>query len=90
MGIGNVTMDRDTFFAVYMGRVHPRRALLTGKMSVARMRFNELSHFAEAFDVSTDKWVQFYRYRATLGGSPPNPSYWAALLIHSLIWFDGM
>ncbi len=58
---GNVSatavMNRDVFFDVYWGKLHPRNAVLSGKVQVRGWAFMELYNFGNSFDLSSKKWA---------------------------------
>jgi len=73
-----LSCPRDVFFDVYMGRLDPMTAVLTGKAHCSGYRYMALLHFGQAFQLETTKWQEFYaaqeevqkdqRRRAAAGG----------------------
>ena len=55
-----LSCPRDVFFDVYMGRLDPMTAVLTGKAHCSGYRYMALLHFGQAFQLETTKWHEFY------------------------------
>jgi len=53
-------MNRDDFFDVYMARVHPHTAYLSGRLNVSVWEFPDVAKFAMSFDFSSTKWKEYY------------------------------
>mgnify|MGYP001248671397 CR=1 FL=1 len=51
-------MTRDVFKQVYMGELHPRTAVLTGRVKVDSFAFGDMYRFATAFDLSSEEWAR--------------------------------
>jgi len=51
-------MDRLTFFHVYWGRLHPRQAVLSGKVRASPFAFMDLYKFGHSFDCTSEKWAE--------------------------------
>jgi putative sterol carrier protein len=69
-----VSLDRDTFFKVYMNEVSPGQAIFAGQMSVSNFAYRSLKNFGLSFDTSSVAWEKFYEYREqTSQQEMPNP-----------------
>jgi hypothetical protein len=55
-----LSCPRDVFFDVYMGRLDPIRAVLSGKAHCSGYKYMRLLHFGQAFDLRSERWVEFY------------------------------
>jgi putative sterol carrier protein len=57
-----LSMDRQTFFDVYFGRLHPHSAIMAGQIHLegGLWKMKHVAAFARSFDMSKEKWVDFY------------------------------
>jgi len=56
-----LSCPRDVFFAVYMGKLDPIRAVLSGQAHCSGYKYMRLLHFGQAFDLRSERWVDFYK-----------------------------
>lgn len=68
-----VDMSLPDLLHVYSGKAGAgdvASLVLSGRIRVRWLKFAELARFANSFDYQTERWIQFYRWRASEGKDP--------------------
>lgn len=67
-----VTTDFDTFVKVNHRDIHPKSAILSGKVGVRGWKYNDVRTFCKSFEFQPWKWDEFYAMRQETKASNTN------------------